>query len=137
MRLKPMPVAVACAIFVVSSAMLASPEQTQTPGQMTQARVWIENRGSGEALPVDLRAVNLNTPLRVHIVNGEPGYGPSNPVIVRPIAMLWEYQTVTVASDQDIAETLNVLGRAGWETAGIVVAKPEGTTVLLKRSRQQ
>jgi hypothetical protein len=137
MRLKPMPVAVACAIFVVSSAMLASPEQTQTPGQMTQARVWIENRGSSEALPVDLRAVHLDSPLRVHIVNGEPGDGPTNPVIVRPIGMVWEYQTVTVASDDDIAARLNTLGRAGWETAGIIVAKAESTTVLLKRSKPQ
>ena len=137
MPLKPMSVAVGCALVVVSSAMLASPEQTtQTPGQMTQARVWIENRGSSDAVPVDLRAVNLDTPLRVQIINGEPGHGPTNPVIVRPIGLLWEYQTLTVPSGEDLAARLNTLGRAGWETAGILVAKPDGTTVLLKRSRQ-
>ena len=66
MRLKPMSVAVVCAIVVVSSAMLASPEQTtQTPGQMTQARVWVENRGPHEALPVDLRAERNGRRVRV------------------------------------------------------------------------
>jgi hypothetical protein len=138
MPLKPISVAAASAILlVVSSAMLASPEQTQTPGQMTQARVWIENRGSSEAIPVDLRAVNVDKPLRVQIINGEPAYGLTNPVVVRPIGMVWEYQTLTVAPDEDLAARLNALGRAGWETAGVVVARPEGTTVLLKRSRQQ
>ena len=86
MRLKPMSVAVVCAIVVVSSAMLASPEQTtQTPGQMTQARVWVENRGPNEALPVDLRDVNLDHPLRVQVVNSEPQYGSTSPVQVRPV----------------------------------------------------
>jgi hypothetical protein len=134
MRLKPMSVAVACAIFVVSSAMLASPDQTRTPGQMTEAHVWVENRGPNEALPVDLRDVNLDHPLRVQVVNSEPQYGSTRPVQVRPVRQPWEYRTVTVPPAEDLAAQLNPLGDAGWETTGIVV-KVDGTTVLLKRPR--
>ena len=136
MRLKPMSIAVVCAIVVVSSAMLASPEQTtQTPGQMTQARVWVENRGPHEALPVDLRDVNLDHPLRVQVVNSEPQYGSTSPVQVRPVRQPWDYRTILVVPTDDLSAKLNTLGAEGWETTGIVFVKVEGTTVLLKRPR--
>ena len=138
MRMKPISVGLACAIVVISSRMLASPEQTtQQPGQMTQAHVWVENRGRTEAVPIDLRAVNLDNPLRVQIVNGEPQYGPLlNPVPVRPVRPLWEYQTVTLATSEDMAQRLNPLGAAGWETTGIMSVDGQRTTLLLKRPRQ-
>ena len=100
MPVKPLSVGVACAIVLISSTMLASPEQTQQPGQMTQARVWIENRSRSEAVPVDLRDVNLDHPLRVQIINGETQYGSVNPVQVRLVRSLWEYQTVTLAAGE-------------------------------------
>ena len=135
MRVKPVSVAVACAIVVISSRTLASPEQTQQPGQMTQARVWIENRSRSEAVPVDLRDVNLDQPLRVQIINGEAQYGPSNPVQVRPLRSLWEYQTVTFATGEDMVQKLNPLGGNGWETTGITSVNAQGTMLLLKRQR--
>ena len=135
MRLKPMSVAVVCAIVVVSSAMLASPEQTRTPGQMTEARVWVENRGPNEALPVDLRDVNLDHPLRVQVINSEPQYGSTSPVQVRSVRPLWDYRTITVLPAEDLAARLNALGADGWDTTGIAFVKVEGTTVLLKRPR--
>jgi hypothetical protein len=136
MHLKPISVAMACALVVVSSAMLASPEQTtQTPGQMTQARVWVENRGPNEALPVDLRDVNLDHPLRVQVVNSEPQYGSTSPVQVRPVRQPWDYRTILVVPTDDLSAKLNTLGAEGWETTGIVFVKVEGTTVLLKRPR--
>jgi hypothetical protein len=137
MPVKPLSVGVACAIVVISSTMLASPEQTQQPGQMTQARVWIENRSKSEAVPVDLRDVNLDHPLRVLIVNGELQYALSNPLPVRPARPAWEYQTITFApGTADMAPRLNALGADGWETTGITMANAQGTTLLLKRGRQ-
>ena len=44
--------ACAAAIFVAAAATIAA-LQTAQPGQMTQARVWIQNRGGSEAVPVD------------------------------------------------------------------------------------
>jgi hypothetical protein len=135
MALIPMSVAVTCAILVVSSAMLASPEQTRTPGQMTEAHVWVENRGANEALPVDLRDVNLDHPLRVQVVNSESQYGSSNPVQVRPVRQPWDYRTILVLPAEDLVAKLNTLGAEGWETTGITFVKVEGTMVLLKRPR--
>jgi hypothetical protein len=137
MRLKPMSVAVACAIFVVSSAMLASPEQTQTPGQMTQARVWIQNRGRGEAVPITLQESTLDAPLRVHITNAQVNPLADDPVNVRIVRQprVWQYQTVLIKPADNLATALSGPGAAGWETTGIALSGAEGTTILLKRLR--
>jgi len=138
MRLKPMSVAVACAIFVVSSAMLASPGQTtQTPGQMTQARVWIQNRGRGEAVPVALQESAQDAPLRVRIMNAQTNPLADDPVNVRIVRQprVWQYQTVLVKPDENLATALTAVGAAGWETTGITLAGAGGTTILLKRLR--
>jgi hypothetical protein len=138
MRLKPMSVAVACAIFVVSSAMRASPDQTtQTPGQMTQARVWIENRGKEEAVPVTLQESELDAPLRVRVVNAQANPGVDDPVYVRVVRQprVWQYQTVIVKPGENLATALSAAGTAGWETTGIALSTAEGTTILMKRLR--
>ena len=117
-------------------AMIAAPEQTLTPGQMTQAKVWVQNRGAGEAVPVDLRETNLAAPLRVQVVNGDPGYGAgTNPVQVRVLRPSWEYQMLTVKANQDLAVALSGQGAAGWETSGIVLSDTDGMRLLLKRQR--
>ena len=123
--------------FVFSApAMIAAPGQTLTPGQMTQARVWVQNRGAGEAVPVDLRETNLAAPLRVQVINGEPGHGAAtNPVQVRVLRPSWEYQMLTVKANQDLAVALSGQGAAGWETSGIVLSDTDGMRLLLKRQR--
>jgi hypothetical protein len=124
------------AVLVVGgTAILAAPGQTQQPGQMTQARVWIQNRGRSEAVPVELREVNLETPIRVQVINGEPAYATSGPVQVREIRRVWDYETITIAPTENMAARLNQRGASGWETTGIVFASADGTTVLLKRPR--
>jgi hypothetical protein len=124
------------ALATGAAAMLATPAQTtQQPGQMTKAQVWIENRGPDEAIPVDLRAVNLDRPVKVQIINGDSQYAP-NAVPVRPVRQLWDYQTVTLALGEDMAQKLNQLGAAGWETTGVLSVDVEGATkLLLKRPR--
>lgn len=124
------------ALVVAGTSMLAAPEQTQQPGQMTKGRVWVENRGRGEAIPVELRDVNLDAPLKVQIINGESSYPQANPVAVREIRKIWDYDTITVSPADDVPAVLNKRGAAGWETTGIAFMKPDGgTTLLLKRPR--
>jgi hypothetical protein len=153
-----MRITIATALSVVAfvaaaAAMLAAPEQTLTPGQMTQAKVWVQNRGVGEAVPVDLRETNLAAPLQVHVVNGEPGRGATaplqvhvvngeaargagpTPLLVRAVRPVWDYQMVTVTANQDLAAALNAHGASGWETTGVVFADGAGTRVLMKRLR--
>src|SRR6266540_2268606 len=119
-------------IAVGASGIVAAPEQTITPGQMTQARVWVQNRGATEAVPVDLRESNLANPLRVEVVNGAPGR-TTNPVAVRVVRELWQYQSVLVKPDQDPAAALSQAANTGWETTGITFNRPDGVLLLLKR----
>jgi hypothetical protein len=134
MRLKPIVSAFVGVLVVGGTAILAAPEQTTLqPGQMTQAHVWVQNRGRSEAVPVDLREANLDNPLRVRIVNGDQAQGP--PIAVRVVVPLWDYKSITVAPGQDMAALLSGQGSGGWETTGIVFTAAEGTTFLLKRPR--
>jgi hypothetical protein len=138
MHLKMIAAAVLFGVLVPGFALTASPEQqqgTRTPGQMTEAHVWIDNQGREEAIPVDLRDVHFDRPLRVQVVNNEPQYGPSNPVQVRSVRVLWDYRTLTVAPADNVAEKLNPLGAVGWEAVNVLSQNAEGTTLLLKRQR--
>jgi hypothetical protein len=136
MRAESIAPAFAFVLIVAGTSILAAPSsQTAQPGQMTQARVWVQNHGRAEAVPVEVREVNLDAPLKVQIINGEPQYPQVSPVQVREIRKTWEYDTVTLAPADDAAAVLNRRGQNGWETTGIAFVKPDGTTLLLKRSR--
>jgi len=121
-------------LVITGAAAVAAPEQTAQPGQMTKARVWIENRHSSEAIPIDLRAVNVEHPIRVEVANGEPGFS-SNPVNVRLARQVWEYKSIVVDAGVESVRALSSEGLAGWETTGISFVGQGKTTVLLKRLR--
>jgi hypothetical protein len=130
-------------VFVTTGAiMLAALEQTAQPGQMTQARVWIENRDRAEAIPIDLRAVNVERPIRVEVANGDPFYSShpvtvrateSQPLNVRLTRQVWEYTSISVDTGVDPVSALNTQGAAGWETTGVVFVSQNRTTLVLKR----
>jgi len=135
MRKTVITAACAAAIFLAAVATIAA-LQTAYPGQMTQAHVWIENRGGSEAVPVDLREINVDKPLRVHVMNGEFGSGDvTKPLQVRIVRPNWEYETVAIPTGKDVAAALNAQGIAGWEATGTVSVTEQATTILLKRPR--
>jgi hypothetical protein len=122
--------------FVASaSAIVAAPQTTMTPGQMTQAHVWIQNRGNDEAVPVDLRDINAKEPLRVQVINADVSHPTTQPIPVRVVRPAWDYTTIAVTADQDVARVLNARGAEGWETTGITLATAQGSTFVLKRPR--
>jgi hypothetical protein len=137
MRVETIARVSAFALVVAGTSILAAPEQTtRQPGQMTEAHVWVQNRGRSEAVPVELRDVNLDAPLKVQINNGEPAYPATNPLPVREVRRLWDYESITVAPPANVAAILNTRGATGWETTGIWSVNAEGaTTLLLKRPR--
>ena len=129
-------------LVATSAALLAAPEQTAQPGQMTQARVWVQNRADAEAVPIDLRAVNVQRPIRVEVANGDPHSGlypvnvrvaDSQPVNVRLTRQVWEYTSISVDSGVDPVSALNSQGAAGWETTGVFFVSQNRTTLVLKR----
>jgi hypothetical protein len=126
----------ACVLVVAGTSILAAPEQTAQPGQMTQARVWVQNHGRSEAVPVELRDVNLDAPLKVQVINGDSAFARASPVLVHEMRQVWDYQTIKLATTDDVAKVLNVQGANGWETTGIAFVNADGTTtLLLKRTR--
>jgi hypothetical protein len=137
MRAETIVRAVTFALIVAGTSILAAPQQTtMTPGQMTQAKVWIQNRGRTEALPVDLQTVNLDAPLRVQVMNGDPALSRATPVQVAPVRPLWDYKTITVQPADDMTALLNAQGMNGWDTTGIWSADRDGVkSLLLKRPR--
>jgi hypothetical protein len=138
MRADTLARAVAFALIVAGTSILAAPAQTTAqPGQMTQAHVWVQNRGRSEAIPVDVREVNLDAPLRVQVTNGDPQYAASNPVQVREVRRVWDYETILIPADAqaNMASLLNSRGANGWETTGIASVNVDGTILLLKRPR--
>jgi hypothetical protein len=127
--------AAAATLGVYRSTMLAAPEQTRYPGEMTQARVWIENRARPDAIAVSLQDVANDAPaVRVRLVNAQ-----NAPALVEPLRMTqeqqsWEYRTLPMPPASDLS-TLNTLGLQGWEVAGSL-ADQGRQILLLKRPRR-
>jgi hypothetical protein len=125
----------ASVVVVATAAGLAAPAQ-ERPGEPTKGRMWIENRGLAEAIPVSLQDASLPGPLSVQI-SGTPTVSLTSGTAMqaRLVQQPWEYRSVTVSKGQELASALNGLGAEGWETAGVQVVDPAGTTILLKRPR--
>ena len=133
-----MRIIITAAFISAATALIAAPDQTTArPGQMTDARVWVENRGRAQAIPVDLRDANIDTPLRVNVVNGTPGAMPpmADPLPVRIARQIWEYKTIEIRATDDAAKLLAADGIAGWEATGVAFPGENKTTLLLKRLR--
>jgi hypothetical protein len=101
------------------------------PGMPTQARVWIENRRSDEAVPVTVVPRPSDPPTRVELVSGGSAI-----VRTRRAPDAWDYQTIVVPASQQAAAALLDAGREGWEVTGVQFPAPNDRVVLLlKRPR--
>ncbi len=125
--------AAAVVVLIVGAAASSGALQTSQPGQMTPARVWVQNRGASEAVPVEVRDVHLDKPLRVHVSNGEPGSGEV--VQTRTARQIWDYESADIPAGKDVAALLNARGVLGWEAIGPVSVTADTITILLKRPR--
>jgi len=128
----------ACALLGGGAAMLgaAAQDRTQYPGQPTQGKVWVQNRGDAEAVPVSIQNVASEPPLRVQ-VTGAPivTTGPGSVVQARVARQSWEYRTVTITAGQDPVVALNTAGVDGWESTGLVVPSAGGSVIVMKRPK--
>ncbi|HEY7450762.1 MAG TPA: hypothetical protein VH702_21570 [Vicinamibacterales bacterium] len=132
------PFAIATAILVTASAVTtAAPGQnTDRPGYPTRPSVWVENRGSGEAVPIVLEAVAMRSPLSVQLAGpATVAIDPASVVQARIARQQWEYRTMNIPGAQDISATLNAAGMEGWEVIDVRPSTQTGTVVLLKRPR--
>jgi hypothetical protein len=106
--------------LVFVSAALLSGDQSY-PGQPTQGKVWIQNRGNEEAIPVTLRDASSDVRFKVQVM--------------ATAAQPWAYMRLVVSKGQDEIAALNKFGIDGWETTGLESHDEHATTYILKRPR--
>ena len=122
-------------LFTGGSAPLAAPAQSY-PGQPTQGKVWIQNRGSGEAIPISLKEIASDTTMKV-LIAGTPTVAIAAPAVfdARHARQVWQYGDVTIGPGQSPVAELTKVGLDGWETTGLQFSSPQGTVIVLKRPR--
>ena len=137
--MRTMAMSLLAAALVAAGTMRAAPDQAARPGDMTEARFWIQNRTRADAIAVNLRAADLEAPLRVQVANTDSNphsVKVSGSVRTQPLRQEWDYDTTVVAPGANPLPALRTLGMAGWETTGVSWSSPQGTTtLLLKRPR--
>ncbi len=98
------------------------------PGIPTQARVWIENRNSAEAVPV--RVVQEGQPpQQVEIVSAR------STLPVKSTRQLWDYRLIQVPLGQDPAASLQRQGDEGWELVSVQLPQSGAVVAVFKRPR--
>jgi hypothetical protein len=129
----------ACVVLAGGAVIRARAAQdgTARPGQATQAKVWVQNHGAAETVPVSIQAMAIEAPpLRVQAIGTTTVQIIGAPTVqTRAARQTWEYRNVTIQSDQDPAAVLNPAGADGWEATGMAVAVQGGTLVVMKRPR--
>jgi hypothetical protein len=122
-------------VITAGGAMLAAPGQDR-PGVIGQARVFVENRGRADAVPVVLQEVMTPSPISVQVA-GTPtvALSPASVVQARLARQQWEYRTVDLEREQDPAAALSRAGAEGWEATGIQLLNRAGAPVVMKRPR--
>jgi len=105
----------------------AAQDRTSQPGQPTQAKVWIQNQGDTEAVPVSIQTMaDGASPLRVQIIGNPNGLAPA-------ARQAWQYQAVTVPIGQNPVPVLDAAGIDGWEATGVALSVQGGTLLVMKR----
>ena len=125
-------------LFAAGGAITAAPGVSgqDRPGLIGQARVFVENRGRNDAVPVVLQDVMTPSPIGVQVV-GTPtvALAPAAVVAARLIRQQWEYRTLNILPGQDAAAALSAPGADGWEATGVQLQAQAGTVIMLKRPR--
>jgi hypothetical protein len=111
--------------LVFVSAALLSGDQSY-PGQPTQGKVWIQNQGKHEAIPVTLLDASSDARVKVQVMGT---------AAVQVAPQPWSYMRLVVANGQDEIVALNKAGIDGWETTGLESRDERATTYILKRPR--
>src|SRR5438552_11144001 len=110
------------AFFLISTCSIgavvlrARGQATARPGDMTQARVWVENRNPTEAIPVVVE--NVVAPITAHL-------DTTSSVQTVAARQMWQYRSVQLPAAA-AGETLNPVGMDGWEAVSVLQSNPSG-----------
>lgn len=116
-----------------ASLVWARQVQPNVPGMPTRAEVTVVNTGT-DPIPVILSAAGGAQPVTIV---GAPAVALAADATVgtRAVRQPWEYRTVDVVPDGDVAGALDEAGKEGWEAVGVMSAGGGASRILLKRPR--
>ena len=116
---------------VLLTAGAVAQDVTMRPGEMTQNRVWVQNRNASESIPVAIESIHpAAEALPVRIEASKADFV----LPVRTRRQAWEYLAVTAPMGKALT-ALNDAGGEGWEVAGIF-STPDGSALfVMKRPR--
>jgi hypothetical protein len=116
-----------------AAAAASAQDGTPVPGQPTQARVWVQNTGDSEAIPVSIE--RTSQPLRVELATMPTvSMAPGVPMATHAVPQPWEYRAIRLGAG-GIEAALNAAGADGWEATGVAVTDSNGPVVIMKRPR--
>jgi len=110
-------------LAVAAGTVFLTAQATQTPGEMTRARVWVENKEPFETIPVSVERFASVASMRLS------GVDASVVLTSRAVRQQWEYRVVPYDNG-----ALAGAGNDGWEAVGVVTSAGN-PSVLLKRPR--
>jgi hypothetical protein len=122
-RVTALAIVLAAAATAGTAAFQLSTDQDNQPGHATIAKVWVQNREPGEAIPATLVGHSIMALEAGTLVN------------TRASAQAWSYRTIAVKADEDVAAALATAGLEGWEAVGVTSATAERAVMLLKKPR--
>src|SRR5262249_49195799 len=109
------------AFAVAAATVFLAAQSTRAPGELTQARVWVENKAPFEPIPVSVEGFASTPSVRLSSVD------TSVVLASRAGRQQWEYRIVPYDNGALVGA-----GNDGWEAVG-VVASAGSPSVLLKR----
>ena len=105
------------------------------PGRPTLNRVYVVNRDRADAIPVSVRDMVSDEPIRV-AVTGVPSVTMGGPVEIRVVRHAWEYRQMTLPAGEDPTAALNAAGAEGWEAIGApIMISNNSARLILKRPK--
>jgi hypothetical protein len=110
-------------LAVAAGTVFLGAQATRTPGEMTQARVWVENKAPSETIPVSVEGFASTPSVRLS------GVDASVVLASRIVRQQWDYRVVPYDNG-----ALAGAGNDGWEAVGVVTSAVN-PSVLLKRPR--
>ena len=125
------------ATALAAAVMLAAPggQGQDRPGQIGQAKVWIENHGRAEAVPIVLEEVTAAAPINVQVSGRRPWRSRASSRLALPAS-----SGNIGRSRSSLVRMLRwrcpALGADGWEATSIQLpAAPGNSVIVLKRPR--
>jgi hypothetical protein len=122
-------------LLIVPGLLVARQQAGNPPGQPTNARVQVTNRGQDDAVPVVVQAGGEIQPVAV-VSAPVISLAADAHVSTQVRSQNWQYRLVIAKAGEDLVALLDKAGADGWEAVGVApTAAAAETRVIMKKPR--